>query len=96
MFLKEKFRNLSQNNLQGFVSNIKGNLIKRSLSSEDPFILSQSDSFFALELNDIYNGSFILEKKIEVSEKCSLNIERTESLGLYSYYCLHFLLMIFS
>ena len=59
IFLKEKFRNVSENNFNCFISNIKDGLRTKAQSHEDSFILSQSESFFAIELKDIYTKTLV-------------------------------------
>ena len=85
IFLKEKFRNVSDNDFNSFISNIRDGLRTKAPSQEDSFILSQSESFFAIELKDIYTNSFFVKQKKKIFEKNATYFERSTSSGIFQY-----------
>ena len=85
IFLKEKFRNVSENNFNCFISNIKDGLRTKARSHEDSFILSQSESFFAIELKDIYTESLFVKGKKIIFEKNAKYFQRSAYSGIFQY-----------
>ena len=83
MFLKEKFRNISDNNFNSFTSNIQDGLRTKAPSHEDSFILSQSESVFAIELKDIYTESIFVKLKKNLFDVNSTYFDRIASSGIF-------------